>query len=63
MATMVKQTAFRFTEEDLDLLDAIQKHTGVSTRVDALRAVLRTYARAEGIEVGKPRKGVRKGGK
>jgi hypothetical protein len=48
---MVKQTAFRFNEEDLAILDAVQKHTGISTRTDALRAVLRSYVRAEGIEL------------
>jgi hypothetical protein len=53
---MVKQTAFRFTSEDLALLDAIQKHTGVGNRSDALRAVLRGYARAEGIVVKPKRK-------
>jgi hypothetical protein len=58
---MVKQTAFRFNEEDLAILDAVQRHTGISTRTDALRAVLRSYVRAEGIEVEKPRKGARKG--
>lgn len=65
MAT-VKATAFRFTAEDLALLDAIQKHTGISTRTDALRTVLRSYARAEGIELataGRGAKGARKGGK
>lgn len=54
MATTVKQTAFRFTPEDLVYLDAIQEHTGVSTRTDALRAVIRLYARAERLEVRKP---------
>jgi predicted DNA-binding protein len=56
MATMVKQTAFRFTSEDLALLDAIQQHTGIGTRTDALRAVIREYARAEGLEVKRTRK-------
>jgi hypothetical protein len=57
---MVKQTAFRFTEEDLALLDAVQKHTGISTRTDALRAVLRSYVRAEGISVGTTKRRGRK---
>ena len=56
MSPTVKQTAFRFTSEDLALLDAIQKHTGIGTRTDALRAVIREYARAQGIEVKRPRK-------
>jgi hypothetical protein len=50
---MVKATAFRFSAEDLALLDAGQQHTGISTRTDALRAVLRSYVRSEGIEVPK----------
>ena len=50
----VKQTSFRFTPEDLAYLDAVQRHTGVSTRIDALRAVIRLYARAERLEVAKP---------
>jgi hypothetical protein len=61
MAT-VKATAFRFTDEDLAIIDAIQQYTGTGTRIDALRVALRGYQRAEGIEV--PRsKGARKGGK
>jgi hypothetical protein len=52
MAT-VKATAFRFTAEDLALLDAIQAHTGTITRTETLRTVLRNYARAQGIEVKK----------
>ena len=47
----VKQTAFRFTAEDLALLDAIQRHTGISSRIDALRTVIRQYVRTERIEV------------
>jgi len=59
---MVKQTAFRFTAEDLALLDAVQRHTGISTRTDALRAVLRSYARAEKIELDAPvRKSAKRG--
>jgi hypothetical protein len=58
MAT-IKATAFRFTADDLALLDAIQKHTGISTRTDALRSVIREYARAEGIEIGKPKRSKR----
>jgi hypothetical protein len=53
---MVKQTAFRFTAEDLALLDAIRQHTGVGNRTDALRAVIRNYARAEGIEIAKAKR-------
>jgi hypothetical protein len=55
MAT-IKATAFRFTAEDLALLDAIQKHVGTSSRTEALRTLLRYYARAEGLEVGKSKR-------
>ena len=59
----IKQTAFRFTPEDLTFLDAIQGHLGMHSRTEALRVVLRSYARAEGIEIARPRKGARKGSK
>jgi hypothetical protein len=52
----VKQTAFRFTAEDLAILGAIQKHTGISSRIDALRAVLRQYVRTERIKVEGPKR-------
>jgi hypothetical protein len=55
MPSTVKQTAFRFTSDDLAVLDAILKHLGMHSRTEALRVVLRGYARAEGIEVAKPR--------
>jgi hypothetical protein len=45
-----KVTAFRFTEEELGLLDVIQGHTGIRSRLEALRAVLRHYAKSEGLE-------------
>lgn len=52
----MKATAFRFTSEDLALLDAIQHHTGISSRTDALRAVIRYYVRTERLEVAKPKR-------
>lgn len=55
MAT-IKATAFRFTAEDLTLLDAIQKHVGTTSRTEALRALLRYYVRAERLEIGKPKR-------
>ena len=55
MAT-VKATAFRFTAEDLTLLGAIQKHVGTTSRTEALRALLRYYVRAEGLEISKPKR-------
>jgi hypothetical protein len=50
MAEM-KVTAFRFTDEELELLEVIQGHTGIRSRMEALRAVMRYYARAEGLDV------------
>jgi len=37
--------------EDAALLEAIRRHMGAITQNDALRAVLRSHARAEGITV------------
>ncbi len=42
---------FRFTDEELELLDVIQGQTGIKSRMEALRTVLRYYAEAKGIEV------------
>jgi hypothetical protein len=53
MAT-VKVKAFRFTDDELELLDVIQGHTGIRSRTEALRTVLQYYAEAEGLDVGKP---------
>jgi hypothetical protein len=50
----VKVTAFRFTDEELELLGVIEGHTGIRSRTEALRKVLHDYARAEGLEVSKP---------
>jgi hypothetical protein len=46
-----KVKAFRFTDEELALLEAIQGHTGIRSRMEALRTVMEYYARAEGLEV------------
>jgi hypothetical protein len=48
----VKVTAFRFSEEELELLEVIQGHTGIRSRMEALRTVLQYYAEAEGLQVG-----------
>jgi hypothetical protein len=48
-----KVTAFRFTEEELDLLGVIQGHTGIRSRTEALRKLMEYYVQAEGLEVGK----------
>jgi hypothetical protein len=53
--TSPKVTAFRFSEEELALLEVIQGHTGIRSRTEALRAVLEYYAKAEGLETGSPR--------
>jgi hypothetical protein len=50
-----KVTAFRFSDEELELLGVIQGHTGIRSRMDALREVLRYYAEAEGLEVATPK--------
>jgi hypothetical protein len=49
-----KVTAFRLTDEELELLEVIQGHTGIRSRMEALRTVMRYYAEAKGLEVGKP---------
>jgi hypothetical protein len=49
-----KVTAFRFTDEELALLEVIQGHTGIRSRMEAMRTVLQYYADAEGLQVGKP---------
>ncbi len=48
-----KVVAIRFTEEEIELLDVIQGHTGIRSRMDALRTVLRYYAEDKGLEVEK----------
>jgi hypothetical protein len=48
-----KVTAFRFSDEELELLGVIQGHTGIRSRMEALREVMRYYAEAEGLAVGK----------
>jgi hypothetical protein len=51
----VKVTAFRFSDEELALLEVIQGHTGIRSRMEALRTVLQYYAEAEGLGVGEPK--------
>jgi hypothetical protein len=52
-----KVTAFRFTEEEIELLGVIQGHTGVRSRMEALREVLRYYADAKGLGAAPPADG------
>jgi hypothetical protein len=49
-----KVKAFRFSDEELALLDMIQGHTGIRSRTEAMRAVLEYYAKNEGLTVPKP---------
>ncbi|MGD0677676.1 MAG: hypothetical protein ABSC94_19845 [Polyangiaceae bacterium] len=46
----VKITAVRFTDEELAVLGVIQGQTGIRSRTEALKTVLRYYAEAEGLE-------------
>jgi hypothetical protein len=48
MAT-VKQTAFRFTSEDLAIVDAVQHKLGIVNRTDVLRMAIRALAEAQGV--------------
>lgn len=45
----LKQTAFRLDEEDFVILDAIKRQMGLAARSDALRYVLRQYARQHNL--------------
>jgi len=56
-----KVTAFRFTQEELELLEVIQGHTGIRSRTEALRTVLAYYARAEGLDVPEPKRAPKPG--
>jgi len=49
----MKQTAFRLTDEDLALIDAAKRKSGMLSRADALRYVLRFWAEAVGVEPSK----------
>jgi hypothetical protein len=50
--TAGKVRTFRFSDEELELLEVIQGHTGIRSRTEALRAVLKYYAEGEGIALG-----------
>jgi hypothetical protein len=43
----VKVTAFRFTDEELELLGVIEGHTGIRSRTEALRKVLKEHVPSE----------------
>jgi hypothetical protein len=56
--TKPKVSAFRFSDEELELLGMIQGHTGIRSRMEALRTVMEYYVKAEGLEPapdGKPK--------
>ena len=55
MATL-KQTAFRLDAEDFAILDAVKKQMGFAARSDALRYVLRQYAREHSIDATPPKR-------
>jgi hypothetical protein len=42
-----KAQTIRFTTEDLAILDAVRRDTGLARRSDALRYVLRQYSRCK----------------
>jgi len=48
MAT--KQTAIRFTQEDLELLAELQFKLGVVSRTEVVRIALRRLAELEGVQ-------------
>lgn len=54
MAT-AKTQSIRLSEEDVSILEEIQRRTGMFGLSDAMRYALRQYARAEGIEAAKPK--------
>lgn len=47
----MKQTAFRFTDEDLAILDEAARRSGMSTRVATLRYLLRNWAERYEVDV------------
>ena len=55
MAQTSKQTSIRLTAQDVEILEEIQRRTGLLALSDAMRWALRHYATAEGI-VSKPPK-------
>jgi hypothetical protein len=59
---ITKATAFRFTDQDLAVLDAIQNYAGLRTRTETIRMIMQHYVRAEGVRV-EPKKTARRGTK
>ena len=48
-----KVTPFRFTEEELEVLGVIEGHTGIRSRTEALRGVLREHTQTGEHEAAK----------
>lgn len=44
-----KLTTFKFSPEDLALIDLVQKHGLIGTRSEAVRHALRSYAERHGL--------------
>lgn len=62
MTYMARQTTVRFTDNDLALLDAVRKRTGIVSRTEVLRRAIRALAEREGVsQVDPERKRPRKG--
>ena len=43
------QSTVRFTDEDVEILDAIQAKTGIVSRAEILRRAIRKLAEVEGV--------------
>jgi hypothetical protein len=54
MAT-AKIQSIRLADEDVRILEEIQRRTGLLGYSDAMRYALRQYARAEGIDMSAPK--------
>lgn len=48
---VMRQTAFRLTETDLAIMDEVARRTGLHTRVDGLRYLLRFWAERSKVDV------------
>lgn len=56
MTYMPQSTTVRFTDQDLVLLEAIQKKTGIVSRAEILRRAIRALAEQEGVPaIGAPK--------
>jgi metal-responsive CopG/Arc/MetJ family transcriptional regulator len=53
----VKVTTIKFADEELALLDLIQGQTGIRSRAEALRTVLKHYIQTEGLDETPPAQG------